>query len=96
VCLQLPPLGPVVGGVVMVRITQVQTSVGLMDDDPQILADPNRPEVFVLGLVKLVKLHTRALRVHLQIKCRGLYGLLLLPGEPGEAIGKGVGNPEFH
>jgi len=67
----------------MVRITQHQTSVGLVDDDPQILADPNRPEILVLRLAEFVKLQPRVLRVHLQIKGRGLYSLLLLSGQSG-------------
>ena len=80
----------------MVHVTQEQTLVGLVDDDPQIVADPNRPEVLVLCLVEFVKFHARALRVHLQVKGRGLYGLLLLAGEPSETVGEGVGNTEFH
>ena len=35
-------------------------------------------------------------RVHLQVKGRGLDGLLLLAGEFGEAVGEGVGDEELH
>ena len=58
--------------------------------------DPHRPEVLVLRLVELVELHARVGRVHLQVEGRGLDGLLLVAGQPGEAVGEGVGDAEFH
>ena len=80
----------------MIRIAKKQAFVSLVNNNPQIFANPNRPKVFVFGLIKPMKLHTRTLRVHLQIKGRGLHGLLLLAGEFGEAIGEGIGNKEIH
>jgi hypothetical protein len=67
-----------------------------VNDQPDIAADPDRPEVFVLGLVELVELHAGIGRVHLQVKGRGLHGLLLVTGQSGEAVGKRVGDAEFH
>jgi hypothetical protein len=43
-----------------------------------------------------VKLHARVGRVQLQIESRGFTGFLFLAAQPGQAIGKGVGNAEFH
>ena len=67
-----------------------------MDDQADVVADPNRPEVFVLCLGKFVKLQARVLRVYLQVKGRGLYGLLLFAGDFGQAVGEGVGYEELH
>lgn len=38
----------------------------------------------------------RASWVELEVKCGGLSGLLLLAGQPGEAVGEGVCDAEFH
>lgn len=65
-------------------------------DQPEIPTHPHRPKVLILRLVQLVKFHARIGRVHLEIKGRGLHGLLLVAGEAGEAFGKGVGDEEVH
>ncbi|MBE3136450.1 MAG: hypothetical protein IMZ43_03525, partial [Thermoplasmata archaeon] len=44
----------------------------------------------------LVELHSRVLRVHLQVKGHGLYNLLLLASESGKAIGESIGYEELH
>ena len=59
-----------------------------------VAADPHRPEVLVLGLVEFVKAQARRRRVQLQVKGRGLGGLLLVAGQSCEAVGESVGNPE--
>ncbi len=64
------------------------------DDQTNIAAHAERPEVPVLGLIKLVKLHAWTRRIQLQIKGCGLDGLLLLAGQFGEAVGEGVGDAE--
>ena len=55
-----------------------------------------RSEVFVLGLVEHLELHAGIGRIHLQVKGRGLHGLLLVTGQFGKAVGKGVSNAEFN
>jgi len=94
--LQLSPFAPVIRVVVMSDVAQQQTRIGPMHDQPDIAVHPNRPESSILGLIKLVKLQTRMSRIQLQIECRGLYGLLLIAGEFGEAVRKCVGNSKFH
>jgi hypothetical protein len=65
-----------------------------MNDQADVPAHAKGPEVSVLGLVELVKLHPRGGRVHLKIEGRGLHGLLLIAGQPRQAIGEGVGDAE--
>ncbi len=48
-----------------------------------------------LALSSLWKLHSRIGRVQLQVKGRGLDGLLLFAGQSGEAVGKCVGDAEI-
>jgi hypothetical protein len=67
-----------------------------VDDQADIAADPDRPEVLVPRRVQLVKTEARAGRVQLQVKRRGLDGLLLVAGQAGQTVGKGVGDAEVH
>ena len=53
--LDLAPLGPPVGLVVVVYMHQQQASLGTMDDEPNVGIDPNRPEIRVFGPVELVE-----------------------------------------
>ena len=94
--LQLAPLGPVVGLVVMIDVAEQQAASRLVDDQPDVAADPHRPEVLVLRLVELVEAHAGIGRVELQVEGRRLDGLLLVAGQAGEAVGEGVGDAEFH
>jgi len=80
----------------MIHITKEETVAGLMDNYPDVTTDPHRPEVFVFSIVELVELHAGISRVHLQVKGRGLYCLLLLTGQFGEAVGKCVSYAELH
>ena len=67
-----------------------------MDDEPDVGVDANGPEIRVFGPLQLVKAQARVGRVELQVERGCLYRLLLLSGQLAEAIGKGVGNAEFH
>lgn len=67
-----------------------------MDNNANIVIHPHRPEIFVLGPIKLVKAHARISWIQLQIKGGDLHGLLLFAGEFGEAVGKGVGDEKVH
>ena len=66
--------------IVMVHIAQQQTRAGLVHDQSDIAANPDRRKVFILGLVQFVKLHPGIGRIHLQIECGGFDGLLLFAG----------------
>ena len=48
------------------------------------------------ALSSLWKLHPGIGRVELQVEGRRLDGLLLVAGQPGEAVGEGVGDAEVH
>lgn len=65
-----------------------------MDDQTNVAAHPNRPEIFITRLVQLVEAHARIGWVHLQIKGGGLDGFLLLAGKFGETICEGIGDAE--
>ncbi len=54
--LQLAPLGPAVGGVMMIYITQQQTVSSFVYDQPNIPAYRHGPEVWVFSPVELWKL----------------------------------------
>ena len=94
--LDLASLGPGVRRVVMIDVAEHQARCRLVDDQPQIAADTNGPEVRILRLAQPMELHPRAGRIHLQIKRRRLRKLLLLAGEPREAVGEGVGDSKVH
>mgnify|MGYP000399456480 CR=1 FL=1 len=94
--LQLATLGPGVGGIVMAHVGEEQAARCPVDDQPQVAADTHRPEVLVLRLLQLVKLHPRRGRVHLKIERGRLHGLLLVARQPRQAVGEGVGDPEIH
>jgi len=94
--LQLAPLGPVVGLVVMIHVAQQHVIRRPVDDQPQIPAGPHRPEVLVFGLVQPMKTHPQIRRIQLQIKGRRLHQLLLVTRQPCQTVGKRVGNAEFH
>lgn len=95
--LQPPPLGPLVGVVVVADVAEQQAAGPVaVDDQPDVLRHTNRPEVLVPRLVQLVELHPRCGRVQLQIEGGRLDGLLLLPGEPAQAVGERVSDAEVH
>ena len=67
-----------------------------MDNQPDVIADPHRPEILVLRLVQLMELHPRIRRVHLEVERRRLDRLLFLACKAREAVGEGIGDAEFH
>ena len=67
-----------------------------MNDQTNIAANSNRPEIFVFYLVELVETKSWTCRVQLQVERCGFDQLLFLAGESGEAISKSVGDEEFH
>src|SRR5680860_1462982 len=79
----------------MIDIAQEQTRRRLVNDQADVSAHANGPEVRILRLVEAVELHARVGRVHLEIKGRGLDGLLFVTAEFGQAVGEGVGYEEF-
>ena len=76
----LAPLSPFVGGVMMIDVGQQETGRGAVDNHPDVRAYADRPEILILGAIKLVERQTGRRRVHLQVEGRGLRGLLLLGG----------------
>ena len=93
---QSPSFGPLIGGVVMIDVAEQEAGSGPVDDEPDVATDPRGPEVLVLRPVDLVQLQARMRRVHLQVERRGLDRLLLVAGQPDEAVGEGVGDTELH
>jgi len=77
---QLPPLGPVVGLVVVIHVTEQQATLRFVNDQPDVCIHLHRPEILVLRLVEFVEAEARTCRVHLQVECRGLGGFLLVAG----------------
>ena len=92
----LASLGPVVGGVVVIDVTEEQAVVGLVDDDADVARDADGPEVPVARALEPVELHARTGRIQLQVEGRRLHGLLLVTGQTSEAGGEGVGEEEGH
>ena len=76
--LQLPALGPPIGVVVVVDVAQHEAVLRLVDNDPDVSADPDRPEVSVTRTFYFVKLQARTEWVHLKIEGCSLDGLLLV------------------
>ena len=93
---QLPPLGPVVGFVMVTHEAEQQAALRSVNDEPDVRAHAHRPEVLVLRLFELVEGQARTGGIHLQIKGRGLDGFLLVTGQPCEAVGEGIGDAEVH
>ncbi len=94
--LKLALLRPVIGFVMVSHITEQQAGITPMDNQPNIAIDPYRPEALILRFVELMKTHSGAGGVKLEVKGRHLDGLLILVGELSEAIGEGVGDKEVH
>jgi len=77
-------------------ITQQQSGICFMDDQPDIGIDADGPEVGIFRPIQPVKLHAWMGRVKLQVEGCGLDNFLFLTGQLSEAIRKGVGDAEFH
>ena len=94
--LQPPPLRPLVCRVVVIHIAKQEARARPMHHEPQVARDADRPEVWVFGFIKPVKLQARVRRVQLQVEGSRLRGLLLVTGQPREAAGERVCNPKLH
>ena len=94
--LQLAPLGPIVRLVVVADEAKQQAGVAPMNDHPDVATDPHRPEILVFRLIEFVEAHAWIGGIELQVERRCLDRLLLVAGEASEAIGEGIGDPEFH
>ena len=94
--LQSAPFRPVIRLVVVADVAEQEARIALVYDQPDISADPHRPEVLVLCLVEFVETHARTGRIELQVKRRRFDGFLLVTGQAGEAVGKCVGDPKLH
>lgn len=91
-----PALCPGVRRIVTAGVTGQWASVRSVDDDADVAADTNGPEILVLRPVELVKLHARIGRIHLEVERRGLRSRLLVALELGEAVCEIIGNAEVH
>ena len=90
------PVVVLTGLVVVIHIAQQQAGFGTVDDQADVGADPQGPEMGIAHLVQLVKLQAGLGGVYLEIERRGLHGLLLLIVQLCEAGGEGVGDAEVH
>ena len=90
-----PAPRPVVGLVVVIHVAKHQAVLNPVNDEPDVAADPHRPEVLVLRFVEFVKAQPWRRRVQLQVKGRGLDQLLLVARQAGEAGGESVRDSEF-
>ncbi|MER9578641.1 hypothetical protein NKI78_23865 [Mesorhizobium sp. M0400] len=80
----------------MADIGEHQASARLVHDDADVAGNPDRPEIWILGLVDTVKLQPRLIGIRLQIECRQLRLLLLVIGEFCESGGEAVGEDSGH
>jgi hypothetical protein len=94
--LQLASFPPLIRPIVMSDVTQQNAGVGPVDDEPNVLIDPHRPEIAVPCFVEPVELQSWIRWIHLEIKRSGFNGTLLVVCQPSEAVGKRIGYPEFH
>ena len=94
--LQSPPLGPLVGLVVVIHVAKQEAGRGLVDDQADVGVYPDRPEIRILRSVDPMEPHAGIRRIELQIERRRLDRLLLVVTEPGEGGGEGVGDAELH
>src|SRR5688572_3925060 len=94
--LELSPFCPPVGLVVMTDIAEKDASGRPVDDKTDIAADAHRPEILILGAVELVKTQTGGRRIYLEIEGGRLDRLLLVAGQPCQAVGEGIGDQKIH
>ena len=94
--LDLAPLGPTIGGIVMPDITEQHARRGLVHDQPDIGIDSHRPEIRVSRAVEFMKMEASTGWIELQVECCGFYRLLFRPREPRKAVGEGIRDAKFH
>jgi hypothetical protein len=93
---QLAALGPGVGSVVMIDVAKQQAVGVSMHDDPDVAADPDRPEILVPRPFELVTAHGGIGRVELQVERRRLDEFLLLASQARQTVGESGGDAKFH
>ena len=93
---ELPTLGPRVRLVVVVDVAEQERRVVLWTISRMSLPDTHRPEVPILGFSSWWNFRLGWAGFDLQIEGRRLDGLLLLAGQPREAVGERVGDQELH
>jgi hypothetical protein len=91
-CFQRPVLGPAAGLVMVIDVAQSQAGIGLVHDHTHVAADTHGPNVWTSRLVELVQWHAGLRRVQLPVEGGGVDRLLLLAGQPPEALGARVGD----
>src|SRR5688572_28163503 len=89
-------LGPRIRAIVMIDVAEEEAGVGLVDDEPDVGAYPDRPETLVLRLVQFVEAEAGRRRIHLQVERGGFYGLLLIACQASKALRECVGDKECH
>ncbi len=94
--LDLAPLGPTIGGIVMPDITKQHARRGLVHDQPDIGIDSHRPEIRVSSAVEPMEMQAPASRIELQIERCHFDRFLLRPGQSRETVGEGIRDAEFH
>src|SRR5713226_6546386 len=67
-----------------------------MDNDSQVTAHADRPEIRVFSSFQLVKLQSGTRGVQLKVERSSFCGFLLLAGQPRKTIREGVRYSEFH
>ena len=67
-----------------------------MDDQADVSARPDRPEILVLRAVESVKRQPGRRRIHLQVEGRRFGSFLFLAGQLREAGGERIGDSELH
>src|SRR5262249_19184957 len=93
---QLTALGPVVCLIVMIGVAKKEAGFRAVDDNSDVAIYPCRPEIAVFGFFDSVELKTGLSGVGLDVEGRGFHGFLLVAGQAGEAVGKSIGDAEFH
>jgi hypothetical protein len=96
VSLDLAPLSPFVGVIMMGDVGKEQARRRAVDDEPNVGVDAHRPEVRVPGAVELVKGKSWRGWVHLQIEGRRFGGLLFLRSKARQAVCETVSDEEVH
>ena len=80
----------------VIDVAQQDAVCSLMNNQPDIFTNAHRAEIRVSWLVEFVELQTGMRRIELEIERCRLDGPLLVARQSSEAIGKCIGNPEFH
>ena len=94
--LKFAALSPVISLVVMVHVAKQQTTLRLVDDDSNVTAYPDGPEILVFCFIEFVETIAGIGRVDLEIEDRGFDGFLFLARQSGKTVCKGFPNAKVH